>query len=231
MKQLAAVLLLGFLCGRAGAEAGPRPDGLDPRVEAVHYVPDQPVYLDVPVDAMLAILLEPGEHVRRTTLRDPGTYQIAIPGKADSIFVHALGRRETLLAVVTDQRSYELVLRATSAATAPYLVYFAPQSVAAAKPTPPQMAPKGIPGRYKVSGNRGLRPVAIHDDGTHTYIQWDARQPIPAVFSLDDLGREEMVNGYMREGIFTIDRIHDQLVFRIDKARANARRFIPQEAK
>jgi type IV secretion system protein VirB9 len=77
---------------------------------------------------------------------------------------------------------------------------------------------------YKLTGNKELRPSSIRDDGSKTYIQWDRDQPIPGVFALDRLGREEMVDGYMRDGTFTIDRIHDRLVFRIDDIKAEAAR-------
>jgi type IV secretion system protein VirB9 len=79
-----------------------------------------------------------------------------------------------------------------------------------------------VRGQYNVRGNRELRPSAITDDGSKTYIEWRPDQAIPAVFALDRLKREEMVNGYMRDDVFTIDRVYDRLVFRIDRATATA---------
>ena len=82
----------------------------------------------------------------------------------------------------------------------------------------------GMTGRYRLSGAAELRPVRIADDGTHTYIVWSTEQALPAVFAISAVGTEEMVDGYMRNDVFTIDRIHQQLVFRIDKAFAKAER-------
>lgn len=79
-------------------------------------------------------------------------------------------------------------------------------------------------GRYQLTGATELRPVQIADDGTHTYIVWSPDQALPAVFAVSTVGTEEMVDGYMRNDVFTIDRIHQQLVFRIDKAFAKAER-------
>jgi type IV secretion system protein VirB9 len=45
------------------------------------------------------------------------------------------------------------------------------------------------------------------------------------VFGIGFNGEEEVVDGYMRDGVFTIDRVYGELVFRIDKKRARA----PQE--
>jgi type IV secretory pathway VirB9-like protein len=77
---------------------------------------------------------------------------------------------------------------------------------------------------YRLSGEKSLRPVRIGDDGTHMYLEWDEEQALPAVFALNALGEEEMVDGYMRSGVFTIDRVHRDLVFRIGKKRAQAKR-------
>jgi type IV secretory pathway VirB9-like protein len=79
---------------------------------------------------------------------------------------------------------------------------------------------------YRLSGEKALRPAQITDDGTHTYILWDEDQPLPAVFAVNALGDEEMVDGYMRDGIFTIDRVHATLVFRYGKKRAKAFRGV-----
>jgi len=78
--------------------------------------------------------------------------------------------------------------------------------------------------QYKLSGNRSLLPNSISDDGVRTHIQWGPSQSLPAVFGLDERGGEELVNGHMRDGTFTIDRVYARLVFRIDDAKASARR-------
>ena len=84
------------------------------------------------------------------------------------------------------------------------------------------------PADYRLSGNKGIWPSLMWDDGQRTYIQWPPDQALPAVFAIDNLGREEMVNGYMRGNFFTIDRVHAKLVFRLDRAVAHVRRFLPK---
>lgn len=79
---------------------------------------------------------------------------------------------------------------------------------------------------YKLSGEKSLRPSRIGDDGVHTYIEWTEDQALPAVFAVNALGEEETVDGYMRQDIFTIDRVHQRLVFRIGKKLAKAERVI-----
>ena len=77
---------------------------------------------------------------------------------------------------------------------------------------------------YQLSGEKSLRPVRMGDDGVHMYLEWSEEQALPAVFALNAIGEEEMVDGYMRQGIFTIDRVHQTLIFRIGKKRARADR-------
>ncbi|RDC58908.1 hypothetical protein HME9302_00084 [Alteripontixanthobacter maritimus] len=77
---------------------------------------------------------------------------------------------------------------------------------------------------YSVKGDREVRPAAIGDDGFKTQIQYAPGQALPAVFAIGPAGEEEVVNGYMRGDFFVIDRVYNELVFRIDRKRAVARR-------
>jgi type IV secretion system protein VirB9 len=81
--------------------------------------------------------------------------------------------------------------------------------------------------RYRVSGDKALRPSAISDDGRHTYIEWPRDRALPAVCALKDGGQEALVNGMMRDDVFVIDSIASRLVFRIDKKVARADRLTP----
>ncbi len=81
-----------------------------------------------------------------------------------------------------------------------------------------------IAGRYRLSGDQAVRPAEVIDDGRKTYIRWLDEQAMPAVFGIGPSGDEEMVEGHMRDGVFTIDRVYGRLIFRIDKAKATARR-------
>jgi type IV secretion system protein VirB9 len=100
----------------------------------------------------------------------------------------------------------------------------APSLASAQSAEPPGLGPLAISGEYRLSGEAALRPSRIGDDGERTYIEWGKYQSLPAVFGIGTNGEEEVVDGYMREGVFTIDRVYTELVFRIDRKRAKARR-------
>lgn len=78
---------------------------------------------------------------------------------------------------------------------------------------------------YQVKGAAALWPAEIGDDGARTYIRWREDQPLPATFAIGAGGREELVEGHVRGGIYTIDRVYERLVFRIDKLAVTARRL------
>ena len=98
-----------------------------------------------------------------------------------------------------------------------------PAAEGGSSPTAPAAVSVGV---YRLSGARELRPQEIGDDGIHTYLHWAPEQELPAVFALNARGEEEMVDGYMRDDVFTIDRINAKLVFRIDKRVARAERMV-----
>lgn len=110
-------------------------------------------------------------------------------------------------------------LAALAAACAP-----PPPAPAAAEPAVSSAAPETT-GRYRLSGERALRPVQMSDDGLRTYIVWGPEQALPAVFAVTATGAEEIADGHMRDGVFTIDRVHSRLIFRIDKKAARAERI------
>lgn len=79
--------------------------------------------------------------------------------------------------------------------------------------------------QYRVTGEKALRPESISDDGVRTYLIWHPDKALPAVFAINASGDEEIVDGYMRDGVFTIDRVYAKLVFRIDRKTAKAERL------
>ncbi|KAJ8139165.1 hypothetical protein OY671_007623, partial [Metschnikowia pulcherrima] len=81
--------------------------------------------------------------------------------------------------------------------------------------------------RYRLKGDKASRPDWIADDGQRMFSRWSEDKPMPAVFAVDDTGREMTVDGFMRNGAYTIDRVWPQLVFRIDRHMASATRSPP----
>lgn len=230
-----SLLALFFLAtpGMALAQALPNPSLDDPRLQTLVYDPARPARLVAFPDANLTVMLLPSDQIEQVTTSDRDAFEIKIMDAHDSINIMPLRPdASATLIVSTKQRRYEFDV-GTRGGLAAYLVRFVsgasqPQ-IAMPMPMPPNMPglsrPIAATTRYKLTGERSLIPTAMSDDGQRTYIQWSESQSLPAVFGVGANGKEEVVDGYMRNGKFTIDRIYAQLVFRIDKMQAKARRM------
>lgn len=227
MMRLGLAFAFAATSASLAAQVSPVPSFDDPRLQTVSYQPSQTVRLVAFPGANLTVMLLPGDAIERATVSDRNAFDVRIANTHDSLNIMPL-RTDALatLFVETAQRRYQFELDTGEGLAAAYVVRFVqprtpegpPQALAAAEP--PE-----ITGQYKLSGANVLRPTRIGDDGERTYIEWGEYQPLPAVFGIGPTGQEEAVDGYMRSGVFTIDRVYSELVFRIDKERAKARRL------
>lgn len=202
----------------------PIPDRDDPRLASVRYAAGEPFRLQVPVGSEVTVLLPAGERLTAVSVAAPGDWQVTVQGAAEAFIIRPNRPvPDTTMSVLTAARSYSFVLSSAPTGGAPLLVRITgvPR---ASDDTGIAASPAQGAASWRLSGNRELWPALIRDDGTKTYLEWRTDQAIPAVFALDRLGREEMVNGYMRGATFIIDRVHERLLLRIDKASAEARR-------
>lgn len=219
MKRALALMLV--FCVPTSAAAAQMLES-DPRVATVAYAVGNVVALRTAAGNSLSIIFAPGERIEGVEVGDPEAIDVALSGTTDSLVVRTLrAPANPALTVRTNLRQYSFNVQVGPANEAAYTVRFTygPDTPAA---TP---APRATIGSYQLSGTRVLRPTRISDDGVHTYLEWSDEQALPAVFALNSLGEEEMVDGYMRGGIFTIDRVNPVLVFRIGKKSAKAERL------
>ena len=126
------------------------------------------------------------------------------------------------MTVITDAHVYTYDLEAADGPWAAYVIRTVYPGDKSGRPTPLAEAPGPPVERYRLTGSKALRPKAVADDGQRTYITFGADQSIPAVFALDGEGHEITVDGYMRGGVYTIDRVVGKLVFRVDARKAEA---------
>ncbi len=232
MRPSAVLVLLALCAGSALCEVRPVPDRSDPRMASLRSVAGEPARLDVPVGREVTVLLPTGETLSSVNVAAPGDWQVDARGGGEAFVIRPVRPvPDSTMTVQTTAQSYSFILAAAPGGSPPMLVRIigdgrqktatsaAPRAIAPAAPV------------WKLSGNKELWPSSIRDDGAKTYLEWPADRALPAVFALDRLGREEMVNGYMRGTIFTIDRVHERLLFRIDKASAEARRRGAEKAR
>ena len=221
---LAAALLLAPSLACAQAAPPPLPAPPNPRFQSIEYSPDQVFTLQAAPGYQVTVELAPDEHIENVAIGDSGAWQVTANRRGDRLFVKAVRSDVTTnMTVVTDARlySFELVPLPGPQPDMPYALRFHYPSPAA---VPAETASGAELGRYKMRGARELIPSGMHDDGVHTYIEWPPGRTLPAIYAVNDQGKETLVNGMMRDGWMVVDSIQAKLVFRIDRHSATAQR-------
>lgn len=230
MRALVFAVASLFLAAPLAAQVYPSPSAQSPRIQEITWQQGQSFSLTVLPESHLTVLLEPGEVIRRAVINDGQSWDVAVSADQDSLTVKPNATAlPTQLLVETDAREYRFDLEIAQSLLAAYLVRFIPdQGSEAFNPAiaPPIDRPSYS---YRLRGDKSVRPASITDNGEKTIIEYAEGQSLPAVFAIGPTGDEEVVDGYMRDGRFVIDRVHQELVFRIDKKKARARRNKDQD--
>ena len=196
-----------------------------PRIQSVVWQPGQPIALTALPKTALTVMLEPGETISKITIEGNRSWDVRVSAEADSFqATPQAGAAPARLFVTTTSKTYEFSLEASLGLQAGYLVRVLSPPLPYEEEAQLAEEPPSLDWSYKLSGDRSVRPLSIGDNGIKTVIEYAPGQALPAVFAIGPSGDEEVVDGYMRDGRFVIDRIHQELVFRIDKEKANARR-------
>jgi type IV secretion system protein VirB9 len=228
----AAILLMLLSVPAAAQELPPASPGQSGRFLTLDYAAGGLFLLPTADGTTQTVIFAPGEAIQSVVVSDPAAYAVGVSGSGDSMTVAPNGASGlAILSVRTNRRSYDFELIPGQASTAPKVVRFsyAAGAVRTGAASAPGAMPEGV--SYRQSGDRSVRPATISDDGERTYITWEEDQAMPAVFAIGPSGKEEMVEGYVRGGIFTIDRVYGQLVFRIDQDEARARRLTAKQKR
>jgi len=223
MIRTASLCLLLALASPAAAQVAPVPSFDDPRIQTVTFQPGAPIRLVSFPDSSLMLVFHSGETIERAVLSESGAFRAAVVGYGDAIELTPQREGATAgLRVETSLRDYEFSLETGEGLAAAFMVRLVPGSDVP-KPANAPAADATITS-YRLGGDRVVLPDSIFDDGTRTYIEWHRDRALPAVFGVGPDEEEEVVAGFMREGIFVIDRIYPELVFRFNKEKATARR-------
>ena len=67
---------------------------------------------------------------------------------------------------------------------------------------------------YSIYGNKKIAPYFICDDGQFTYLQFDPLQERPALFMVDEFGREHAINTRQQDDFHVVTRIAAQFTLR-----------------
>lgn len=221
----------------AAAQIMPQPGGGDPHLQTVNYDPSQIVQLRGAAGYQLMVELSPDEQVQSVALGDNAAWGVSINKAGDRLFIKPLQALvPTNMTVVTSVRVYnfELLPLLSPQGDMPYTVQFqypaAGPEAADAQFVDVSAASRRL-SKYRISGDRRLRPASVSDDGQRTYISWPKGASIPAVYALDGSGREILINGMMgTDDVYVVDGAPQRLSFRINDTVARAERINPRKA-
>ena len=225
MRSIAALAVL-LIPMAAVAQVIPKPDQSNPRLQTASWQAGEPVLLTIMPSSGVTVFLEPGEEIQRATIDASDGFDIRVSPERNSFIAladqaGAMGK----LNVSTGTKDYTFELRTGYGLTAASVVRFQDPAVGGHDPLPvAEAAPDLSAGSWKLRGKQAVRPLSISDDGARTWIEFGADQPLPAIFTIGASGEEEVVNGHMRQDRYVIDRVYLELVFRIDKLKATAKR-------
>lgn len=201
----------------------------DPRIQTLPYDAGRVFPLRVAQRHQLTLILASNEHIENVAIGDADAWQVTVNNRGDAVFLKPLRvTGVTNMTIITDARVYNFELSPSQGQSmdSPFTVRFSYPDTA--NMTSVGAAPRSGLGRYRLSGARGIRPVAIDDDGLTTFIQWKPDQPLPAVFAVDENNAETLIQGQVRDGRYVIDSVNRVLVFRAGGEVARAVRRTPR---
>jgi type IV secretion system protein VirB9 len=219
------------------AQIQPQAGNGDPHLQTVDYDAARIVQLRGAAGYQLMVELSPDEAVQTVALGDNAAWQVSVNKAGDRLFVKPVQPESTTnMTVVTSVRTYnfDLLGLAGPAPDMPYTVQFRYPSPTAATDNQyvDVSAISRRLSRYRVSGDRALRPNSVTDDGQRTFISWPKGAAIPAIYTTDRLGNEILVNGMMgTDDVYVVDGAPQKLVFRIDRQIARADRLNPRKGR
>ena len=224
------------LTAPALGQVRPQPGAGDPHLQSVAYDSNQIVQLEAAPGYQLTVELSPDEQVKNVAVGDGTAWQVSVNHAGDHLFIKPSAPVATNMTVITSVRIYNFDLVPISAPMpdTPYTVHFTYPEIAAASDGEQyvDVSPlRRAQSRYRISGDRTLRPDSVSNDGTHTYISWSRDKSIPAIFTVGPAGEEMLTNGGMRDDLYVVDGVPGELIFRVDGRTAQAVRLAPRKTR
>ena len=208
----------------ARAETTPVPGIADPRIRTVAYNANNVVVIDASYGISTMIVLGDNEHIETIAVGDSVAWRVEPNKHGNIIFLKPVApNAATNMNVVTDQRLYTFALRSHEPQQGKpeiYKVKFSyPGEEEDKRLVKEAQALVNDPNRrafkikhantdYGFKGDVALKPVAVFDDGTKTWFQFEGE--VPAIFIVGKDRHESLVN-YRRERSFlVVDKVNRQ---------------------
>lgn len=236
------VFTLTLISFTAFAEITPSRGTFDPRIRIVTYNPHDVVLITTYYGVSTDVEFSEDEVIGTPEPGDPNAWDIRTVGR--HMFLRPIApEADTNLTVVSDKRVYRFYLRVLPVPLTdvkqtkdPNLIYglsFKYPDLDAARAA--QLRAKeeaeqrerllkskllaGDPSAainedYWIAGSEQISPTAVSDDGRFIRLTFGKNRDMPAIYEVDENGKESLINGVPKGNTFTVQRLVRKLVLR-----------------
>ena len=222
------LLAAALLCATpALALQEPRPIATDSRIRTVRYSPNEVYQFIGHYGYQSAIEFEADEQIQTVSIGDSVSWMVNPAG--NRLFLKPIDQNAlTNMTVITNKRSYLFELHAEETQDirdremvfAMRFIY--PQAdqsqmdFTTFEAFPDiEKEPEKFNFRYTIRGSNVIEPIRIFDNGEFTYFEFrDKNAEIPAFFSVDSDGNEELVNFRKRGNYIVVERVSPRFTLR-----------------
>lgn len=221
MKSTIVAAMLALPAVGLHAETRSTSLGVDPRIREYSYHPNTVYRLDVYMKFITSLQFASGEEVKSIQVGDSASWEIIRLSRGDVLSVKPLiAGAYTNMTVHTDRRIYTFELRARTAKVGspeiPYRVSFRyPEDERKRRAAQAEIAARPKDYNYFAAGPRSIRPARVYDDGRNTYFFFRNGRPRPAVFRVDERGRESVVNVTQTKDGFAVASTSERWTLRL----------------
>lgn len=220
MKRLLALALLLAVPAQAQMP--------DAHVQTVFWDPDQIITVTGAPGWQITVEFAPDERIENVAIGDALAWQVVPNKRARNLFLKPLLKNAaTNMTVITDRRRYIFALdTGPRRASTPWVVRFEypPPPVVLSAEVVEEQAPVVENLNYVKSGDAGLLPARIWDDGRMTYFEFAEDVAIPAIFMGKPGKDEALVNSTMRGRTVVVQQLGTIFTLREGKRFATVRR-------
>lgn len=229
-KTLAVLTCLCLIATAAYAGRIPVSGSADARVKKVTYHENDVYLLKGHYGYTTVVELDEKERIETISLGDSEAWQVVKPNRQNILFIKPLEQNAaTNMTVITSRRiySFELTAEKAPSESSPDLTFrlkFAyndkinnngVMTFNDKKDGPvSSVSPDQWNFEYAFTGDNALRPQRVFDDGKFTYFQFDSIGVMPAVFLVDDKGKESVVNSSVQGTNLVVHRVGPQFRLR-----------------
>lgn len=216
---LAVALLLASVPGMVFSEVAPTASRVDSRIRYTSYHPDQVYRLNAAIGRACFIEFAEGEQMEKYYTGDSEAWEVSKHANLVAIKPKAETPETNLIVTTNRGRVYVFELALNKRALMYGIRFSYPneeRKQAKTKRLKDALAQSLDPNRqgnrnyhYAGSGERGIQPVEIFDNGSHTFMKFSEDQRFPAVFAVG-VGGERLINTTVRDNWLIVRGVRRQ---------------------